>query len=70
MGATNINEVRIYHSALPESQVKRRADDLVRLLALGLARSVVQPPSKTGKRNQGQSDPRKTTDRPVCGEGA
>ncbi|HPQ72158.1 MAG TPA: hypothetical protein PKW95_23755 [bacterium] len=68
MGATNINEVRIYHTALPESQVKRRADDLVRLLALGLARSVVQPPSKAGKRNQGQSDPLKTPDCLVCEE--
>ncbi len=67
MGATNINEVRIYHTALPESQVKRRADDLVLLLALGLARSVVQPPSQTGNRNERQSDPRKTMDRPVRG---
>jgi len=67
MGATNINEVRIYHTALPESQVKRRADDLVRLLALGLARSVVQPPSQAGKRNGSPSDPRKATDRPMRG---
>ncbi|MCZ7586492.1 MAG: hypothetical protein M5R36_25920 [Deltaproteobacteria bacterium] len=67
MGTTNINEVRIYHTALPESQVKRRADDLVRLLALGLARSVVQPPlssreakwaSKRPTKSNGSSDAR------------
>jgi len=50
MSATGIKEVRIYHAALPEAQTKRRAAELVRLLALGLARSVVQGPVGAGHR--------------------
>ena len=67
MGATHINEVRIYHTALPESQVKRRATELVRLLALGLARSVVQPPAGAGNQSHQEHDIQKSADIPASG---
>ena len=68
MSATGIKEVRIYHAAFPEAQTKRRAAELVRLLALGLARSVVKPRAGAGPREHPENKIQNPADLPACGE--
>ncbi|MDP8254816.1 MAG: hypothetical protein P9M14_03625 [Candidatus Alcyoniella australis] len=46
MSAIAINQVRIYNAALSEDQVQQRAADVVRLLALGLVRSLGKRPAQ------------------------
>ncbi|MBZ0271369.1 hypothetical protein K8I61_04990 [bacterium] len=67
MSATGIKEVRIYHAALPEAHVKRRAAELVRLLALGLARSVVKAPVGAGIQEHPENKFQNPADLPASG---
>ncbi len=68
MSATGIKEVRIYHSAFPEEQTKRRAAVLVRLLALGLARSVVKPRDGAEPHKYPENKIQNPANLPACGE--
>ena len=42
MSARTFNQIRIYNAALPEEEIGLRASEVIRLLALGLIRTIAE----------------------------